>query len=109
VHAGPLRHRVEIMMVNETRDASGGASSVLSFVARRWASVQPLSGKERLSAGTVRTENIYRVLMRGDAVTRALTAANVIQANGKALDIETISSRHDMGHDIELVCTERAQ
>lgn len=62
--AGQLRHRVTLQRKQPTGDGQGG--QVLDWVpfATVWASVRPLSGKDRLQAAQVQSTVTHRVKIR---------------------------------------------
>ena len=62
--AGRLRDRIELQQPTESRDTHGGVSKSWTTYARVWASVEPLSGRERFLAEQVKAELSHRVVLR---------------------------------------------
>ncbi len=61
---GSLRHRLAIQAPTRTPDGYGQAVLSWSTVASRWASVEPLSGRELSQAAQVQADCTHRVRLR---------------------------------------------
>ncbi len=85
---GTLDQRVIIQREARTADDYGGAALAWVNVATVWASVRPLSGRERADFGEVEAPANYRftIRRRGD-----VTAAMRITWNGAAYNIRFVS------------------
>jgi len=64
MRAGKLRHRVQIQERVETKDAHGGITESWSTVVTRYASIEPLSGRELFEAQKASSEATVRIKMR---------------------------------------------
>ena len=64
VDAGQLRHRVEIQSLTESRNAHGGVTRTAATVAKRWARIEPLQGREFFDAQAVDATITHRVTLR---------------------------------------------
>ena len=62
--AGDLRHRITIQQLAEAENDMGDIVQVWTDFAIVWASVEPLSGREYLSAQQVTSETSGRIRMR---------------------------------------------
>lgn len=64
MRSGRLRHPVMLQQKTETRGTSGGVSTTWTDVEQIWAGIEPLSGKEILSARQIQNEVQVRVVIR---------------------------------------------
>lgn len=64
IMGGKLRHRLAVQTASETRDAWGGVTESWSTDATRWASIEPLRGRELLTAQQVNSDITTRIRMR---------------------------------------------
>lgn len=87
IQPGDLDQRVTIQAQARTDDGAGGAAVAWADIARVWAKVQPLSGKERLEAQQLEAPVMYRVTIRNRA---DVTADMRILWRGKAMNIRVI-------------------
>ena len=62
--AGKYRHPVTIGALTETRSPSGAVKHNWAVVAKKWALVEGISGREWVSAGVETSTTTYRVTMR---------------------------------------------
>lgn len=82
--AGKLDQRVTLQSVSSTTDAGGGRVETWATVATLWASVRPMSGRERLQADQLESPANYRVTIRRRT---DLTTDKRILWKGKPLNI----------------------
>lgn len=61
---GMLRHRVVLEQETRTPDGGGGASLAWSTVTEVWASIEPIAGRESISAEALRTQVSHVVVIR---------------------------------------------
>lgn len=61
---GRLNRRVEILQFFKSRDEYGGEIGEWKSVAKAWAEVVPISGKEQMFAQQVTAEKVVRITMR---------------------------------------------
>lgn len=64
--AGALTERIRFEKETRTADGGGGSSLAWTTVADRWASVEPLKGREQLEAMKLEAANLFRVTIRND-------------------------------------------
>jgi len=64
MRAGRLRQRINVQKVTETRGAHGSVTRTWNTVASRWASVEPLRGREYMEAAQATSNVTHRVRMR---------------------------------------------
>ncbi len=85
---GTLDQRVTIQRETRTADTYGGAALAWVEVATVWASVRPLSGRERADFGKVEAPANYRFTIRRRA---DVTDAMRITWNGASYNIRFVS------------------
>jgi len=100
---GPLRQRVNIQARSATVDAFGQESETWATVATVWASVEPLSGRELLTAQQVQGETTHRVRMRYQA---GVTTSTRLLFNLRPFDVRSVINKNEAGVSLELLCTE---
>lgn len=86
IAAGDLDKRVEVQDKVNERDASGGVIEQWATVARRWARIAPLRGRELFTAQAVDARITHKVCMRYYA---GLNATMRIVYDGRVLNILT--------------------
>lgn len=65
LQAAKLRHRIDLVTVNPAQDSTGGFDLSQDLVyANVWASVEPLTGSETLSAGSQMSVSSFQVVIR---------------------------------------------
>ena len=74
--AGSRRVLVAFDEKVETPDGSGGRAATWSELQRAWAELRYAHGREAVQAGKVTGSAVFKVKVRSDPVTRALTAAH---------------------------------
>jgi SPP1 family predicted phage head-tail adaptor len=85
---GKLRHRVTIQRPTEVRDtAYGDVDLQWVDIATVWASVEPLSGQERIDAAQVAGQVTHRVIMRAQVVPK-ITPRERLRFKGRTFQIE---------------------
>lgn len=84
MRAGRLKERVTIQRAVETPDAGGGAAISWQDMAKVWASVEPLSGRDQVEGGGLVGVASYRVRMRR---REGITSADRLVWRGVVLDI----------------------
>lgn len=108
MEAGKLRHRVVIEKNTPSLDAYGqpvpgwppGGGAVFAL---RWASVEPLRGRELFTAQQVKPDVTHRVRLRW---LKGLTTAMRIRHAGRYLNIDSIINRDERNIELELICHE---
>lgn len=64
MRAGELRHRVQIQVASDSRDAHGGNVRSWSTIATVWASIEPLTGRELFEAQQIESRATVRIRLR---------------------------------------------
>jgi SPP1 family predicted phage head-tail adaptor len=64
MRAGRLRHRLTLQSKTESRDAYGSAIIAWTTEATVWGAIEPLSGREYPSQGTLQAEAKVRIVLR---------------------------------------------
>lgn len=103
LRAGKLTKRVEVQELTETRDAHGGITETWTTIATRWASVEPLSGRERWSAEQVDSDITHRIRMRR---FRGLTTNHRIRWDGRVFNLRSVLNLDEADVEHELLCVE---
>lgn len=103
MRAGNLRSRVTIQSRSSTPDSFGEQGSAWQDVATVWASVEPLSGRELLSAQQVQGEISHRVRCR---FRSGVTTAHRLLFAGRVLDIQAVINPQERGVMLEILCRE---
>lgn len=103
MRSGPLRHRITFQRRADTLDAFGHPSTGWQDVATVWASVEPISGRERLSANQVQAETTHRIRTRGRP---GLAPSMRIRFGVRVFDIQSIIDRREIGAELEILAVE---
>lgn len=106
MRAGPLRHRVQIQNATQTQDAaSGWTTDTWTGTDKVWASIEPLSGRERFEAQQVTPEVTHKIRIRWrdditiDPDSRVVGKTNPY--NGTTFNVHAVLNQ--MGRSRELV------
>ena len=86
-----LDQRVRLERLVLTPDGQGGNTKAWQLITRRWARVEPLTGRERDMAQQTEAPRNYRITLRHDSVTGALIAANRVVWRDKPMQIRFIA------------------
>ncbi len=102
---GLLRHRVALQSVTETSDGAGGFTETWAEIAdgRRWASVEPLNGREYFEAQRVGSDVTHKVTMRYE---KRVTPSHRISHDGRTLEIVSVLNAMDKNERMQLMCKE---
>ena len=104
ISAGELDKRLEVQTKVDDRDASGGIVEQWVTVARRWASIDPLKGRELFTAQAVDARITHRIRLR---YYSGLTAAMRFRYGQRVLNILTPPiSPDERGVITECLCME---
>jgi SPP1 family predicted phage head-tail adaptor len=102
--AGALRHRIRIERPVPTRNEFGEEIRTWVLVAERWASIDPLSGRELWAARQVQAETSHRIRTRHvDGVTTEMRIAH----DGRHFDIQSALNKGERGIELEILAVER--
>jgi SPP1 family predicted phage head-tail adaptor len=100
MRSGLRRQRVTIERNTPVSNGSGGWTDDWQPLASCWASVVPVGGTERLTAGTLITGQGWRVTM----LHRDVTDKDRLQVNGQQLTIQSAADPDGRRRDIVLLC-----
>jgi len=103
MRAGRLRHRVGIQSQTTSLDVYGEDTGSWVTGATVWASVEPISGNERIQSNAMEATTTHRVRMRGGAT---VTTDNRLLFGSRVLEIESIADMGERGISKELLCRE---
>ena len=103
MQAGKLRHVVTIQTASESQDSFGEPIKTWGSNSTAWASIQPLSGRELLTAQQYYAEATHRVIMRHST---AITPAVRLKFGTRYLQVNSVSDRDERGEQVECICTE---
>lgn len=102
---GKLQHRIRILAPGETLDSYGQLTGSASTRAEKWASVEPLSGRELEKARSLSAEVTHRVRMWYTPKVTPKTQLLVL-ASGKILQVESVIDPELNNEELELLCKE---
>lgn len=95
--AGRLRHRIELQRQVETQDSSTGAVTVVwQTFASLWCAIEPISGREFISAQSNMSECTVRLIIRHTAEVTAKQRARHI-STGKLYEILAVLADSNTG------------
>lgn len=103
IRAGQLRHPVIIEQPADVVDDTGSAESKWIELARRFASILPLSGRELLEAQRVQSSATHTITMRRFS---GLKTTMRIRHREQYFDINHIGDVQGRNHEVKLLCTE---
>lgn len=64
IQAGKLNKRIELQMVTNGRDPTGGTTETWTKVTDRWAGIRPLRGQERFEAAQIEAQTAFILKIR---------------------------------------------
>lgn len=104
IRAGRLRDRVEIQRATESVNDVGGVTLVWRTLAFRWAGIEPLTGRELMSADQTSATVSHRIMLRAGGL--AVTPKDRIRFGLRTFGIESVIDRDERGTVLELMATE---
>ena len=104
---GPLKKRVAIRSASSERDDYGQPSLTWSTDATVWASIEPLNGRELVSAQQQHAETSHRIRMRYQPGT-TVTAAKRLLYDSRIFEIVSVILHKEGKRMLELLCKEVA-
>ncbi|HEY1068852.1 MAG TPA: phage head closure protein [Pirellulales bacterium] len=109
--AGTYNRRVQIQRNAADPEADGDAVGEVApdfaTIGRRWASVQPLSGREYFAAQQAVSDVTHTVKLRADSLTKTITPSDRLLFGDRVLGILVTRNLGEAGVEIELACVER--
>lgn len=104
MRSGSLRHRVIIQKPQAIQSqVSGESTDGWASVATTFASVEPLSGKERLTAEQVQADVTHRIIMR---YRGEFDPTYRISFRGRVFHVESVINRDERNRSLELLAVE---
>lgn len=105
MNAGALAHRVTIQQDTPTSDGQGGRTVTTSTLARVWAEVVPLSGRELLQAQAIGSQVSYRVRVRfREDITPQMRLVLPSTFGGQTLQIHAVRVEGGLRESLVLDC-----
>ncbi len=103
MRSGSLRHRVLIQRPQAVQSASGEVTDGWATVASTYASVRPITGRERLTADQVQADVTHTIMMRyrGD-----FDPTYRVSFRGRTFHIESVINRDERNRSLELLARE---
>ena len=102
---GQLRHRITVQQLSKARNSMGEEEPGWTNFATRWASIEPISGREYFTAQQVNAEITHRVRMRYlkgmENTMRFLYGTRIFQ-------VKVIMNAEERNRELEILCTEKA-
>lgn len=101
-----LRHRIVIEEAVPNPDGGGGSSDVWTdaqVVARAWARIEPLRGREMLAAMKLESRITHRVTLR---YRPGVTAAMRVCFKDRHFNIRAVINLEERNETLELLCEE---
>jgi SPP1 family predicted phage head-tail adaptor len=105
IRAGRLRHRVTIERTVETVNAVGGVTRSWTAIARRYAGIEPVSGREFVNADQTNSTVTHRIMLRADGQL-TLTPKDRIVFGTRVFGIESVMDRDERGKVLEVMASE---
>lgn len=108
MRAGPLRNRVIIQEATQSADSFGQPIETWATKYTVWASINPLTGRERELLGLQSQDVGYRIATRYQAnVTPSMRVTwTDREANARTFDIEQVIEPMAKGEQLVLMCRE---
>lgn len=103
MEAGKLRHRVDVQSLTRGQNGFGEATMAWSTVAVRWASVEPVAGKEIMVGDQPQPQVTHRVCLRWMA---GITSDCRLIHQGRAFNISAVMDKDERRRELELLCIE---
>ena len=104
MRAGKLSQRVEIWIRSTAVSDLGEHSESFDVSAIRYASIEPLQGREYFSAVGVESNISTRIRLRYDSITAALTTTDRLKSNGILYNIKSIINPDGRSREVVLMC-----
>lgn len=104
MRAGRLRHTVDIQLRTTVRDAVGGEAVTWLTINAVRASIEPLSGRERLLADQVQGDVSHRIRIRYYA--DGLTPKHRFKLGSRVFNISSVRNVGERNREMETLCNE---
>lgn len=111
MRSGGMRHRVTIQEVTESRDSYGETTESWGTFAVRWASIEPIAGREYFQAKQENSEVDVRIRMRwdeevADINTKMRVVYSLPTGDERIFDIEAVLNLRERNREVVLMCRE---
>ncbi len=104
IRAGKLRHRVSVQKLTAADQPDGTYSESWVEQTKRWASIEPLKGREYLEAEAVNADIDHRIVIRPHA---GVAPKNYRITNGtRVFNIVSVANIEERDTRMELMCKE---
>ena len=103
IRAGKLDKRVTIQETTEGQDVYGAVTDSWGTFATRWASIEPLNGKEYFQVAERNAEVNTRITMR---YISGVTPKMRVLYDGRTYDIQSVISHRENKRETVLMCIE---
>ena len=103
MRAGALRHQVVIERPQITRDSAGGEVTTWLSIATVYASVEPISGREWVTANAAGGDLSHRVRMR---YTPDLDLTDRLRFNSRIFQVESVINTDERNVELVVMCRE---
>jgi len=105
--AGRLKKRVTLETYAETPDSFGDATvGNYTELARIWASVQPLRGRELAQFQQVHADISHRIVIRYSDKVSVITPKDRAVLGSRNFDIISVLNKREANRELELMCKE---
>lgn len=108
IRAGILRRRLTVQQRTTAQDSSGGQLTTWSDVATVWGDIQPLTGRELVTAQAVSTEVSHQITIRWQpafASPKSVAAMRVSYA-GRLFNIHAAINEDERNRTLTLMASE---
>ena len=103
IAAGELNRRMTVMAYSDAPRADGGITKAETNLGQRWASIEPLSGREYMEAAQMGSEVTHRIRLR---YFDGLTTKHHLTYGGRTFNIVSMLDLNEGGVVHELMCKE---
>jgi len=100
---GKLRHYVAVKTASTSADSYGEEIETFATALSGWASIEPVSGQEIMSAQQQIGELTHKVRMRHNS---AITVRARVYFGSRILEIVSVRNFQERGHWVEMMCKE---
>lgn len=105
IRPGRMSQKISIERVDSGADSFGEALTTWSTLAVRWASIEPLVGREYMVKSGENSEVTTRIRLRYDSTVATITTADRVNHNGVLYDIDSPPINPQMRNsEIILMC-----
>lgn len=103
MNIGDLRHKVTIQTKSVTRGTAGQEVETWADTATKWASIEPLTGREYWQAQQINAEMTSKITIR---YYFGLTTTNRIKFGTRCFDILSVQNIKERNEFMVLMCKE---